>query len=401
MDKHLKIGIAGCGIGGLTAGALLVDQGHDVTIYDQFAAPVPVGSGLVVQPVGQDVLRAVGVHDKAIQMGAKIQEMNGHEVARGRRVLNVTYGDDYGLAIHRASLFGILYEAALKSGCQIVPNSCVQSTDVTDGRTLTFADGRTEGAFDLVIDALGARSALSNINRKSLRYGAIWGTVDWPDSTILPKDQLSQSYRKAANMVGVLPIGLMPNDPTPKAAIFWSLRQNDYEAWRATPLDDWKVEAIALWPEFAPFLSQITSHDDLTMARYGHGTLSENIGDRLVHIGDAAHCASPQLGQGANMAMLDAHALAQSIARWPVQHALPRYARARRQHVRVYQFMSWALTPMYQSDSYIMPWLRDWILAPLATTPPFTWILTKVGAGNIVKPIRGLNPLPRSFAKSD
>ena len=388
MNTPLKIGIAGCGIGGLTAGALLAAAGHEVTIYDQFDAPAPVGSGLVVQPVGQEVLLAVGAYDAAVAMGAKITEMNGHEIKRGRHVLNVSYGREFGLGIHRASLFSVLYDAAIKAGCRIEAGSKVISSDLADqARTLTLAD-RTVGPFDLVIDALGAGSELSAIKRKPLRYGAIWGTVDWPADTTLPMNHLSQSYRAASNMVGVLSIGLMPNDPTPKAAIFWSLRQKDYESWRTTPLDDWKAEATTLWPEFAPFLTQITSHDDFTMARYGHGTLAQTVGERMVHIGDAAHCASPQLGQGANMAMLDAHALALAIAKHPLDRALPAYAKSRRLHVGLYQFLSWALTPMYQSDSKIMPWLRDWILAPLSNIPPFPWLLTKVGTGNIIPPRR-------------
>lgn len=403
MKKHLNIGIAGCGIGGLTAGALLAQAGHNVTIFDQFANPAPVGSGLVVQPVGQEVLRAVGALDAVLEAGRKIQEMNGHEVKHGRRVLNVSYGKDFGIGIHRSSLFATLYDAAIKAGCKITPNSVVTSTQLAgDGRCITMADGAIKGPFDLVIDAAGASSVLSTLAPKPLRFGAIWSTVNWPAETDLQLDQLSQCYSSASIMAGVLPIGLIENHPKPKAAIFWSLRQNEYDAWRKTPIEDWKAEAITLWPAFAPFLNQITNHDDFTMARYGHGTLSDNIDIQLVHIGDAAHCASPQLGQGANMAMLDAYVLAQMIAEHPLKEALPAYAKSRRNHVRLYQLMSWALTPMYQSDSKIMPWLRDWILAPLSYLRPFRWMLSKIGSGNFIAPIKGRRiPPPHSSAKSD
>ncbi|MEZ5947060.1 MAG: NAD(P)-binding protein [Hyphomonas sp.] len=42
--------IAGAGIGGLAAAAFLARQGHAVTVYDQFEAPGPVGSGLIRRP---------------------------------------------------------------------------------------------------------------------------------------------------------------------------------------------------------------------------------------------------------------------------------------------------------------------------------------------------------------
>ena len=62
----------------------------------------------------------------------------------------------------------------------------------------------------------------------------------------------------------------------------------------------------------------------MTLARYAHHTLQVPAGDGIAFIGDSAHSTSPQLGQGANMALLDAAALAVALAngassttRWP------------------------------------------------------------------------------------
>ena len=67
---RMRIGIAGAGIGGLAAAALLARDGHQVTVFDQFEAPRPVGSGLVIQPVGMEVLDQVGAGDAARSLGA-------------------------------------------------------------------------------------------------------------------------------------------------------------------------------------------------------------------------------------------------------------------------------------------------------------------------------------------
>lgn len=387
MNSNLKIGIAGCGIGGLALGAMLAAKGQFVQIFDQFKAPSPVGSGLVVQPVGLEVLRALGVAEAVLAKGAKITHMNGVESGSGKVALDVSYGARFGLAIHRASLFDALLRKAVENGCKIIP-----STQITaqNGHHFTTRNGARLGPFDMLVDASGAGSKLSPLHSTPLKYGALWATVDWPTATPLPQNRLSQVYGGATRMAGVLPIGCQPGETIPKAAVFWSLRVGDYEAWRAAPLAGWQQAASNFWPEFAPFINQITRHDHLTMARYKHGTLRHKANGHMAYIGDAAHCASPQLGQGANMALLDAYALGTALGQHPVEKALKVYGHARRRHVFSYQMMSRVLTPLYQSDSTVLPWMRNHMLAPLSPVWPFSKVLTKVGAGDVIPPVRGL-----------
>ena len=68
MPAGLDIAIAGCGIAGLASAAMLARDGHRVTIFERFAAPAPVGSGLLLQPTGLAVLRAMGL-DRKIRLG--------------------------------------------------------------------------------------------------------------------------------------------------------------------------------------------------------------------------------------------------------------------------------------------------------------------------------------------
>ena len=391
MVKNLKIGIAGAGIGGLCTGAFLARQGHGVTLFDQFEKPEPVGSGLVIQPVGLAVLARLGIGDAVREMGAPLSQLTGHEAKSARQVLNAGYGRVRGLGIHRASLFEALLTAAKKAGCVIKTGAEISGSTMTaNGRVLDFENGGTSEDFDLVVDGTGAGSPLSPMKRKDLPFGALWGTVDWPHKSDLPLDHLTQKYRRSSRMIGVLPIGGMPGSDGQKAAIFWSLRDDQYAAWRGAALKDWKSEALAIWPEFAPFLDQITRHDQMTMAQYGHGTLRKPLSERMVHIGDAAHSTSPQLGQGANMALLDALALAEALRERPLDQALENYAQARRLHVRVYQALSRMFTPAYQSDSLLVPVVRDWILAPASFVPPVPWILSRLVSGNFVAPVKGV-----------
>ncbi len=383
----LDIGIVGAGIGGLAVASLLAQDGHRVTLAERFDRPRPLGSGLVVQPVGMAVLHELGAAVAARQLGQPIGRMLGHS---GQRVvLDVRYRPEApGLAIHRAALFQVLWDRVQAAEVTMATGAAViGTTPLKSGRMIRREGAADLGPFDLVIDASGAGSSLSPLRSRALPFGAVWGQVPWPAAATLPMNRLSQRYLGAHRMAGVMPIGCLPGDPTPRAAVFWSQPKAALEAWPQTPIEPWKAEVAAFWPEMAPFLQEISTAQDLTPARYGHGTLARPHADRLVHIGDAAHRASPQLGQGANMALLDAMALTLALREGPVDQALPSYARMRRWHLATYQTMSALFTPMYQSQSRILPALRDHLLAPLSGLPGIRHVLTALVSGDLLPPI--------------
>ena len=389
-----RIGIAGAGIAGLAAAAGLAAKGHAVTVFDRWDAPRPIGSGLVIQPTGLAVLDLLGAGADARALGRRITRMHGIEARTGRTVLDVTYDPAgrgrEGLAMHRAALHGVLLQAANAAGARFELGGTVEAA--RPGHLVV--DGRAAGPFDLLVDAAGTTSPLSPLRPRALPYGAIWGVVPWPDATDLPRDRLSQRYRRADRMLGVLPVGRARAGGPDLAAIFWSMPRAAHAAWSAAPLEDWKAEARALWPEMAPFLAAVARHADMTMARYGHGTLRRPHGDGIVHLGDSAHRASPQLGQGANMALLDALALVRAVAAGPLGEAGARVWNARRAHVTAYQTLSAVFTPQYQSDSRVQPWLRDRLLAPATRIPPARQILPALVRGTLVPPLMaGLGPL--------
>ncbi|MCH2095382.1 MAG: FAD-dependent monooxygenase [Rhodobacteraceae bacterium] len=388
--SSLRIAVAGAGVGGLAVAAGLARAGHRIQIFDRFQAPAPVGSGLVIQPVGQSVLQALGVLSDAQHLANPIRRMIGHEANTGRRVLDVTYAPRVGLGIHRAALFDILLKAAVAAGVVLQTGHEAQAVD---GSFIRFADALPAGPFDLIVDACGAGSPLSPMRSADLPYGALWATIDWPAQTELSQDHLRQVYRRADRMMGVLPIGREPGQTGQRTAIFWSLPRTAFDNWREAGLKAWREEALQFWPEFQPFADQIVDPDQFAMARYAHGTLRQVTAPGLAHIGDAAHRASPQLGQGANMALLDALALIRALDRAEshVPVALQWYGQARKWHVRSYQAISRLFTPQFQSDSRLQPWLRDRILFPLSQVPPLPRILTRLVCGDLLAPMPSLD----------
>ena len=131
--RALDIAVVGAGIGGLTAASLLAQDGHRVHLIERFDVPRPIGSGLVIQPVGLAVLDAIGAGDMVRSLGAPLARMIGHS---GRALaLDVDYAPGSpGTAIHRASLFHVLWHTAQSAGVTIVTSSQVTSATSEAGK---------------------------------------------------------------------------------------------------------------------------------------------------------------------------------------------------------------------------------------------------------------------------
>ena len=369
--------------------------GHSVTIFERFEEPKPVGSGLILQPTGLTVLADLGLLDDILALGSRIDRLHGADAGTGRTVLDVRYdaqrGHRFGLAVHRAALFGVLFRAARREAIAIETGIEIETLEVGERVTLICCNGLRAGPFDLVVDASGSRSKLRRSagnagEPRPLTYGAFWASLGWRDDGF-DEHALLQRYDRASVMIGVLPIGRPEPGAQKMAAFFWSLKPADVERVRAGGLDAWKARVVALWPECEAFTSQIEDFDQLSLARYGHHTMKRPAGRRLAVIGDAAHSTSPQLGQGANMALLDAAALSHALARTQnVAAALDAYTKARRWHVRVFQALSLAFTPFYQSDSVALPFIRDRLVATVAKIPPAPQFLASLVAGTVIDP---------------
>lgn len=372
----LDVAIAGCGIAGLAAALLLHRQGHVVTLYERFERPRPLGSGLMIQPTGLAVLERLGLAGEVAASGAAVSRLYGLN-ALGETVLDARYADFatpgvFGLGIHRASLFGALYDAVraadipIRTGCEIAG-----SESGTKGRRLRLVNGETLPWHDLLVDALGVATPLAPQNGGWLPYGALWTTLAWPAEGPFREDRLEQRYERARRMIGVLPTGVRRGGKGRELSLFWSLRADAFARWQERGLGAWKEELLALWPECAGLVEQIDDPATLTFARYAHRTLRNPLGERLIHLGDAWHSASPQLGQGANMALLDAWALAEGLAgEEPLEKRLAGVVALRRGHVRLYQRLTALFTPLYQSDAAVPALLRDMLLAPLSRIGP-------------------------------
>lgn len=364
----LDVGVVGCGTAGAAAALFLSRAGHRVTVYEAVEDPQPVGAGIMIQPTGMSVLARLGLLGPILARGARVDRL--HALTRkGRTVIDLAYADvhprAFGLGLHRGVLFDTLLEAVRAAdGVTLKLGARVETLRRANGQTqLGTPDGEPLGAHDLVVVADGARSQLrddTTLTRRATQYpwGALWFIGEDPDEAF--RGVLHQVVEGTQHMLGLLPSGLGPSGETSRVSIFWSIRADRVDAWREAGLDAWKAEVHRIEPRAEAITAQIDDASQVLFARYWDVVLRTWHTEGVVYLGDAAHATSPQLGQGANLALVDAMALGDAFANArTVQEGLAIYSRARRNHLGYYQWATRFLTPFFQSDQAWLGWLRD------------------------------------------
>ena len=380
----LKVGVVGCGVAGQAAATLLADTGHRVTVFERFADAKPSGAGLLLQPTGLAVLRALGIVEEAERLGARIDGLLGLNHRR-HVILDLAYGDlhpaAYGLGIHRGALFKLLHGRMQRSTVRLVTDAEIVDVVHDAGRaTVVDKAGRRHGPFDLLVVADGAHSRL----RERLMprawaplypWGCIWATVPDHKGFATAPGMLQQRVHGTATMMGLLPIGQN------LVTLFWSLPMAQLEPGRPIDIEAWRTGAMALWPEAAALIEHAANAGDFARASYRHVALPRWNEGPVLFVGDAAHGTSPQLGQGANLGLLDAHALSRALTtNADLAAALAQFARERGSAVRFYRQASHLLTPFFQSRLPLGP-VRDALMGPACRAPGLRGMMTTTLAG--------------------
>ena len=222
------------------------------------------------------------------------------------------------------------------------------------GRFLKRSEGGKEGPFDLVLVCDGARSHLreqTGIPARVDRYP--WGAL-WFIGKRTPEFDPGVLWQKVGStreLCGFLPTGTKDD----LLSLFWSVPLDE----PLPPMDEWKEKVLGLVPQAEGFLQQVQSMEQLQRASYHDVRMKKWHGERVAILGDAAHALSPQLGQGVNLALVDASVLEECLGRYGLQEALETYTRRRKKHVGFYQFATRWTTPFFQSDHKVLGKLRD------------------------------------------
>lgn len=347
----MKILVVGAGIGGLTFAIAARRRGHEVTVVERRADFPEEGAGIVLGPNVMAALRPLGLADAILAVSQPIEEMRVTD-AKGCVLASTRYSTSAlpvpGQAIHRSLLHATLresFEGELRLGQE------VRKVDTSSNPTVWFGEETLRA--DLVVGSDGIRSRI----REHLNPGftpRYSGTTCW--RFVVDRQWTTQATEMwgVGKRVGVVPLG------QGKSYVFLTRNAARRERSPFKNLSEFRSH----WAEFEhPAKAALEGLDDLSKVL--HNDLEDGIPERwhapgVVLLGDAAHAVTPNLGQGAGLAVEDACCLA-SLLDEP--NVLARYESLRRPRATWILNRSYSVGKVAQLSS---PWLcrlRDKVVA--------------------------------------
>jgi len=414
----MQIAIIGAGPAGLICAWQLAEQRHEVTVFEKKIDLGAQGSGVLIQPVGLAALESIGVRQQVEALGRKLDCLRGYSNhTRDQQVIAVDYkvlkGEfNYSLGINRSALWSLLFEKVKRAGVQLEIGTRINNlhyrrdaeTGCTSVTVVGF-DKQEYGCFDLIIDSSGAHSELrhfANTTSKltTLKFGALYASLKLPKDSAYNQSVMNVYTGPTNRGVGVMPTGISQESGEQTASIFFNVvwreleNKEDNLNWDQASFEKWKSETIKRWPNVAHLLNQITNVEQLYLAKFKQCTIAQPLGNRIVFIGDAAHCSSPQIGQGINMSIVDSVVLAQCIKcadADSINEVIEKYAKERKKHVWFYQSFAKLLMPVYQSGSPLWISIRNFFSSYLIKSTLFLKLSTYLLSGSVAKPLRLLD----------
>jgi 2-polyprenyl-6-methoxyphenol hydroxylase-like FAD-dependent oxidoreductase len=372
MAERTAIVIGG-GIGGLSAARALQRGGWTVAVYDQAPAFRPVGAGIGIAPNAVKALRWLGlaapVRESGIrQAGLEIRLSSGQQVAHLPATdIEGRFGDPF-ITMHRAELHRILLDSV--DGVRLsTHHTAVDITTDAHAATVTFdtPTGPRTASADLVVAADGVHSRLRGALFPDYPGPTYAGYTVWRGivpaeaaASIGIEPTLVESWGRAARF-GVAVI----ND----GQVYWFACETMAE--HAAPdhdLDELTTR-FGQWHTPIPQLLAATPPDTLLRhdVYYLQTPLPSFTHGRVALLGDAAHAVTPDIGQGACLAIEDAVVLATALASSGIEKALHTYDTARRPRTQGFARTSGKLARVLQTSNPAAVHLRDLMTRALPT----------------------------------
>jgi len=355
----MRIIIVGGGIGGLATAIALKKLDIPCLVLEQAPMIEEVGAGLVLAPNALKALRQLELEKQTLESGSIVErsrivthsdivlnEINTGELAR-------EVGAPW-VCIHRADLQRCMLEK-LPEGVLLTGARCVGVTERAESVAVHLADGRTiQGEFLIGADGIHSVVRKFTIGEDAPRNAGYvsWRAVSLGNCTLAPGCSiLAIGY---GSQIGLFHCG--------KGRIYWfatknaAIREPDSRLSR-------KAEVLRLIDGLAsPFREGITGTPEEAILKtdildrppkpnWGRG--------RMTLLGDAAHAATPNLAQGACLALEDAVILAACLYHSLSPEGLRQYEQLRRKRTAQAVGESWQLGKILQLQNPFLAWARN------------------------------------------
>jgi 2-polyprenyl-6-methoxyphenol hydroxylase-like FAD-dependent oxidoreductase len=352
-DMAAPVVIVGAGFAGLATARRLGQAGHDCIVLERRERPAEGGAALALQPNGFAALAGLGLFERVdaecLRIGVAFQRS-----PRGRNLARWKYSDldaphPYIAAIARATLLGILLEAATSSGARVA-TGCEVTGLSPGGGGVRYRDWQgveqeqparwvvgADGANSRVRDAIGARLAL-----RTGPYRYLLGISRWQTP-----ERAALLYNGRGWADGVIPM--------PAGSDFWDgITAENADAVARRDFDAWRAVYRKRVPEADALLEGFSSLDDLReLTGRTQRAVPRALPSGVALAGDAAAAVHPHTGQGGNLALVDGLALGDALARGGPAEVMA-YARERDRRMRVTVPMS--LLTGYTFDASNLAW---------------------------------------------
>jgi 2-polyprenyl-6-methoxyphenol hydroxylase-like FAD-dependent oxidoreductase len=341
-------------------------------------------------------LDRLGLLPRLLDVGTRIERMDirsasGAVLATGK-MPDLAEGLDHAIAVRRTDLHQLLLDAVTSSERVQTRFGCTVVSADPAGAVIIQAGGdavTTNLPADLVVGADGVGSVVRETGGFDSRMSA--GSTylrsivpGWPDP-------LAQEYWTRLGSFGH---AALRDDTT----YFWAAADAspvaDAVSGRdlASLMEQWR----RVLPVAGDLLEKVPSFDDLLVNTVRRVDCRRWFSGHLVLLGDAAHAMAPNLGQGANSALVDAVALAEEVATAPSHtQALARYDQARRLRTRRVQNAAGILQRLCRVDQRIAVRTRDAVLGGLNRIPRLAEAGIRQGLAADIHAVRSASVLVR------
>jgi len=357
----MTINIIGAGIGGLTTAIALEQKGFNVRIFERAEKIKSVGAGIILANNAMQVYKKLGLNKKIEAKGNQISSMNIaktslHPISK----VDLSHFEKKYLvknvAIHRGTLQQILINE-LKSTTISLNHHLTQIRQNNGDCSLTFANGKKIQS-SILIGADGLKSVVrqhlfpNNTIRNAQQI--CWRGISNFTLPNVYKNELNEAWGKS-DRFGFVQIA--------ENKVYWYALKSFKEHQKEFPISD----ITSFFGKYNPIVNKIifsTQQEHIHTAKISDlKPIFQWHKGNVCLLGDAAHAATPNLGQGACQAIEDAYVLSECLNKYNNNDAFKEFQKLRLPKAHEVVKTSWMIGKIAHLSNPILIRFRNQIIS--------------------------------------